>query len=312
MAVESVRERFPSLPIPEEIDPIIALQRGSLVVDLRDRESLGVFLANKGEWMRVIGVLTISFGLTVEEWADLARVREHVCRPRELYLLGAGLRPETIDIFIQSALWAHADALDLSANLLGSDCLERLLVNPYVFAGRQKLVLRRNALGPEDVQKLIRHVAMSGVFHLDLSENHIGDEGARALASCENTLGMTLKLDSNGITARGLAVLLSTGVLRASEGLSLANNPLGPEAGRLLAASTELPKLEVLDLSATGVDDEALLFLATGGGMWDERFPRGPYKLKKLYLDSGIFAGEVLGAFAGSKACPRLEFVPGR
>lgn len=134
-----------------------------------------------------------------------------------------------------SALNAPALAhLDLSENLLTDECTPKLLKANYVPRLRALLI----------------------------SKAQLTQTSAAALASSPLLSLAALDLSENQLDAVSCQRLISSAALQNIEALSLANNEVGPSCTMAIVARAAEPhaltKLVSLDLSQTGLDDEAL------------------------------------------------------
>jgi hypothetical protein len=131
----------------------------------------------------------------------------------------------------------------------------------------ERLFLGGNGLGPECVPELGRLAHDAGLRELYLAANHLGDEGAAALAAATAGLPMTLGLGGNGITAAGVAVLADG--LSAWRALDLARPPseralgavsnvVGDDGAVALARALPGSGLRRLDLRYTGITGRGL------------------------------------------------------
>lgn len=152
------------------------------------------------------------------------------------------------------------DLVNTGVTELGLDRLAGAL------AGRatrlQRLFLGGNGLGPSAGPVLARLIHEAGINELYLSANHLGDEGACALAREAAGKAMVLGLGGNGITPAGVAVLAEH--LSTWDSLDLARPPseralgasanhVGDEGAAALASAVPQSALRRLDLRHTGV-----------------------------------------------------------
>lgn len=98
---------------------------------------------------------------------------------------------------------------------------------------------------------------------LDLSENHLDDQGALALAGSPNLSRLAvLELRRTGIRPVGLSALVSSPRLAGLTTLSLRDNQLGDEGVEALVQSLRLPRLTRLDLSQNAIGGHGAELLA--------------------------------------------------
>ncbi len=121
------------------------------------------------------------------------------------------------------------------------------------------LDLHGNPIGPDGIGWLAEAGLRGPLDSLDVGDTQLGDVGARHLARAP-TLRSTarLYLRRNGIGVRGVTELTR---LPAVTRLNLASNPLGPEAGPVLAQAS-LDGLGSLSLLETQLGDAGVVALA--------------------------------------------------
>jgi len=167
---------------------------------------------------------------------------------------------------------AQLEQLDLAHN-----GLRGLPAELAALTGLTSLDLGDNAIGDEGARAL---AALTGLTSLNLAYNRIGDEGARALAALT---GLTsLHLAGNAIGAAGARALAA---LTGLTSLHLAGNAIGAAGARALAALTGLTSL---NLAGNAIGDEGARALAALTG-----------------LTSLDLAGNAIGA-AGARALAAL------
>lgn len=143
----------------------------------------------------------------------------------------------------------------------------------------ETLAMRRCNLGAREVAELVR--APKTLEDLDLSDNPIGDDGARAIAGLASV--ETLTLDRCGITGEGLVVLVE-----AMPGLS-SLSLIGNRIGEGLRAPARTPEALALDLSSNRLDASATTALA-----------RWPGKLRALMLSRCELDAAAIAPLAGA------------
>lgn len=187
-------------------------------------------------------------------------------RLSELRLAENGLSSAGMRALVASPATKELSELDLSGNELGPDAITELASfvprlelleldrNPLGDAGARalaaagprckELALTFTGLGPEGLAALVDAGVLAGMDSLPLTGNPLGDAGAGVLARlAPRTGGLAyLNLGWTGLSSRGLAVLLDSGLFDAGiEYLSLRGNPLGEAGLRLLAEHPRLP-----------------------------------------------------------------------
>jgi hypothetical protein len=166
------------------------------------------------------------------------------------------------------------DLVNIGLSTDGLSMLARALTDREV--PLERLFLGGNGLGPEAVPALAALIHGGRVRELYLAANHLGDEGAGALAEAADGVPMTLGLGGNGITVTGAAAL--AGRLAGWQALDLARPPseralsaqpnvVGDAGAAALAAALPGSRLRRLDLRRTGVGGRgAKLLLAALDG----------------------------------------------
>ena len=127
-----------------------------------------------------------------------------------------------------------------------------------------RLDLCKQVVGPAGIQPLLASLAAHPqVDRLLLGNNVIGSAGARAVADFIRSGESRLKvwyIAGNELHAEDLRpIAAALAGAPAVEGLWLKRNPLGPEAGPILAALLGHPRLRTLDLVNTGLLDAGAL-----------------------------------------------------
>lgn len=165
-----------------------------------------------------------------------------------------------------------AEALSGNANLRTLDLVNTgitvtgltTLADALVTGGRrvQRLFLGGNGFGPDAVPSLARLIHEAGVHELYLAANHLGDEGAAALAEAAHGVPIILGLGGNGLTATGAAHLarhcsawqvLDLSRPPSERALGARPNELGDEGAAEFAAVLPTTRLRRLDLRLTGI-----------------------------------------------------------
>ena len=134
--------------------------------------------------------------------------------------------------------------LDLSYNNLGPEGAKAIAALCAVCASVTKILVSSNRLGAEGATILcdaLRESKVTNVQELDLSDNNIGRDGAKAIAAlCSVTASVTkILVRRNKLGDQGATVLCDA--LRASkvtnvQELDLSYNGIGPEGAKAVAA----------------------------------------------------------------------------
>jgi uncharacterized protein (TIGR02996 family) len=144
------------------------------------------------------------------------------------------------------------------------------------------------------LESLVAHPAGQLLHQLDLEDNRIGPEGARALADSP-ALGMLTELHLAGCSLEdeGLTRLVRTPAVARLDTLYLADNHLTAWAARAMADSSHLRSLTSLELSSNPIQPEGTAALAQR-------------PLQTLYLADCRVEDEGAVALAGSAALQDL------
>ncbi|MFE5833479.1 gala protein [Streptomyces sp. NPDC056488] len=142
----------------------------------------------------------------------------------------------------------------------------RLLLDALLERERplERLFLGGNGLGPDAAPLLAALIRQAGVRELYVSANHLGDEGAAALASAADGSAhpVRLGLGGNGIGAAGVRALaaslggveaLDLGRTLSERSLGAPGNEPGDEGAYALAAALPGSPLRRLELRHTGL-----------------------------------------------------------
>jgi uncharacterized protein (TIGR02996 family) len=125
------------------------------------------------------------------------------------------------------------ETLDLSHNrisIFGSPGIE----DCPLLSTLRRLILRNNDIGASEVRLLVNSPYLRELTNLVLSDNHIDDGGATAIASTSNLIGIEfLDLSSNQIAAGALALAQSSHLGRLKQ-LDLRRNRIGRGEARIL------------------------------------------------------------------------------
>ncbi|GAA4959516.1 gala protein [Actinoplanes utahensis] len=181
------------------------------------------------------------------------------------------------------------DLVNTGLSTAGLEALaDALAARPPVM---ERLFLGGNGLRPDAVPVLTRLVRDGGVRELFLAVNHLGDEGAAALAENLSGFPMTLGLGGNGITD----VTALAANLRSWTALDLSRPPseralggranvVGDTGAALLAAALPGSALKRLDVRFTGIRGRGARLLLDAGGDLDHLGINGgvPRRMRRL------------------------------
>lgn len=188
---------------------------------------------------------------------------------------------------IAGALFAAEPVTELELTDLDEDSIGALAKAPWL--ARVRKLLLRGPIGDEGFEALLKskHLgelsalnlssselsgeALGGLgaklpalTHLVLTNNPIGDDGARALAEWKHLGGLrALYLTACELSEEGLAALLAPGKLTSLEKWTLAQNELGDAGAKAIAEhAAQLARLSYLELSEVGLRDGGTAALA--------------------------------------------------
>lgn len=139
---------------------------------------------------------------------------------------------------------------------------------------------------------------LRGLRELELDSQHLGDEGAAALAASDAFPSLqAFTLSNDRLSSVGLEPLSQAGWFTRLEKLVLVHHDLGPDAAHVLAA-TRFKKLRSLVLSSNRIGDEGAVVLARG-----QHFS----KLEALWLTSNRIGVAGVEALLGSKTLAKTQ-----
>jgi uncharacterized protein (TIGR02996 family) len=191
----------------------------------------------KFNWSR--NILALSGSETLGEAPGFARLTH-------LWLVDCEVRANVLRAVVP-ALSRLADLrfLDLSGNRFGSEGTPALA---GALGRLTTLIARDNYLGPLAAAELARSASLGSLRHLDLAENHLGSEGAAALAEARFGSLKSLRLDANGIGSAGIEALMQSPHLVSLEALMLYGNDIGDQGAIAIASSPSMSNLRSLRL----------------------------------------------------------------
>jgi uncharacterized protein (TIGR02996 family) len=166
-----------------------------------------------------------------------------------------------------AAPWFRLAYLDLDACAIWNDGAAALADAPWVGSLRY-LALAANGLDPSGVAAIAGCRKLTGLKHLDMSHNTLGIRGLRAIAANPALRGLiSLNLsgdtdDTPRLTPGHFHEFLTKLNMPNLRHLSLANQPVGPKAARLLAGE-KFRNLTRLDLSRCQLSNAAVSALLT-------------------------------------------------
>ncbi len=184
---------------------------------------------------------------------------------RTLNLDGCNLADEGLRALAEAPFIGGLERLNVSDNHMTPGGLEVLL---KALGGGELawLGLRRNPLGDKGAAVLGRAGLTRRLRALELSRCGLSTAGVRELVGALAQVSVeTLDLSYNRLDADAAAVLGSH--LERVRCLSLRHNPLGSGAVRHLIRARFAPSLEVLELGATGMNDDDAEALAAASHM---------------------------------------------
>ena len=229
----------------------------------------------------------------------------YLCNLRELGLNGNSIGSEGLNALLSAPWIRNLTALELADDQLGSAELARLpALHSLDFSGNgldsiaelptglQRLKLARcglrqftgarceslreldlsfNHLGPDGAAALADDTALSQLRFLDLNCNDIEDAGVKALLDMEAATTLeSLNLRGNRMTEAGARAIATADGFNSVVALDLGTNPIGDAGAVALMRGEVLAGLERLSLANTGITDTGVqAFTATGalGGL---------------------------------------------
>ncbi len=202
-------------------------------------------------------------GLTDEDVVRISRT-EALLSLRRLNLSGNNISAEGIESLVKSPLVANIEYLDLSGNRLGGAGLAAVARSSNLHRLRTLLV-RNNRLDRSGLEALARSELR--LRELDLSENDLGAEGAEALAQGGLRELQSLVLSSCRIGPDGAAILAVSSLLAGLRVLDLRANALGPGGTAALAVSRGLEHLQRLVLAQNNIGRQGLQLVLSAPGL---------------------------------------------
>jgi hypothetical protein len=155
---------------------------------------------------------------------------------------------------------------------------------------------------PEPLETFLRTGRPGAVsWMLDLTNKHVGDAGAKALAASLRLANLSvLILSGNGIGDEGIEALVTSPHVMNVNRLVLWDNRIGDEGVKALAASRYLENLNTLDLGSNRIGDEGVKALAASPHLRN---------LGELLLVSNHIGDEGALALAGSPYLANLAWL---
>src|SRR5439155_14491789 len=114
----------------------------------------------------------------------------------------------------------------------------------------------------ERMSRLAAAPVMSGVEELDLSDNNLGPEGARAVAAARLPRLRALRMLRTWPRDEGVGALAVSDLMAGLRSLHLGGNNLGPAAAEALGEWAGAGNLRVLDLTDNPLGDDGAATLA--------------------------------------------------
>jgi uncharacterized protein (TIGR02996 family) len=185
--------------------------------------------------------LNLSGNRIGDEGARALAGARHLAWLTELHLRNNNIKAGGARALVASPLPARLRFLDLRETKPLEDAGVVLLVCSGAPSLQTRLDLREQHIGPEGARALAESPHVSQVTWLDLSDNPVEDAGARALAASPYLGQLThLHLEHARITDAGAEALASSQRLSALEHLNLEGNLIGPAGTQALAERFDL------------------------------------------------------------------------
>ena len=212
--------------------------------------------------------LTIHASHAGEPLARAVARSEYLRGLRRLDLSRNRFEADAAEQLASSTALAGLEELDLRENELGEAGARALAASPHL-ANVRVLELRGNRIGPPGAEAVAGSTRLTSLHRLGLAENDIGSPRIQSVARAYDLLRVpVLDLSMNEIGPAGLLALLNRppalpqpGELRIQE-LDLGHNDLGDDGARILARSSHLAGLHVLNLANCDIEDEGARALA--------------------------------------------------
>lgn len=191
--------------------------------------------------------LDISYNELGDAWLTKLFGQRDVSSMRWLNLWNTSLEGDFYEVIAREDPLPDIEHLDLGNNRLKS-AHARALLEAGSFRQLRSMSFRSNSLG-DDPEELSALPALPNIEELNLWSNHLGNNGAIALANSPilSTL-RSINLRHNYLGVRGVEALLSSPYLGELEELDLSVNRLDAAAIDLLSQTDALPKLGKLRL----------------------------------------------------------------
>jgi len=157
----------------------------------------------------------------------------------------------------------HLGKIDSAwANQIGADSDGARTLARAATLRPKLLSLVGNHIGPEGATALAGSAVMINLEHLNLSLNPIEDAGVRAIATANAPALDDLQLDGVGLDGQGVGAIFSPKTLTNLTSLSLSSNSIPASAFEALRDPAVLPKLESLDIDGITLPDSLRADLA--------------------------------------------------
>ncbi len=168
-------------------------------------------------------------------------------------------------------LWPVCGALSLqNAGLKPPDVVA--LTEAQRLGQLRGLDLSHNHVGADGAAAVAGCPELSGLTHLDLGRSRIGDDGARSLGDSTALRSLShLRIGSASLRSGGVQDLFSAPLMAQLESLEMDRTPVGVRGAQALAANPNAARLHTVDLHGCSLADNGAVHLAASTNLRVER-----------------------------------------
>jgi uncharacterized protein (TIGR02996 family) len=202
--------------------------------------------------------------LAKASWEVLAQQRAW---PWVLTLVGRSFGPAELPALAQAEAMTTISRLELPSCGLATDDVRRWLAGSAMLRGLRALELRESHVTDDGIDSLAGSPHLEGLRTLGLFDTHLTAAGIATLASGRLTRLTALNLGNNRVGAEGARALAGSRSLARLRKLWLHNSWLGNAVVIALARSFHLSDLQCLDLARNDISDDGVVALAGWPGL---------------------------------------------